>query len=141
MNLLSSGLTLSPTQWSQIKAEVSSRQNEEACGLLAGVGNLTSLVIPITNILHDPYRFRMDPKEELIALQLIEEKGYEVLAVYHSHPNGLQRPSPTDYAELTFSGIIYLILFPEGYDWQCRGYYMQSQGEAGEVPVTISDNA
>jgi proteasome lid subunit RPN8/RPN11 len=138
MNTLLSRLILSPEQWSQIVGDVTSRLQEEACGFLAGVGGRVGLVIPVANMLHDPYRFRMDPKEELLAFQRIEEKGMEVLAIYHSHPNGIQRPSATDFAELTFSGIIYLILYQEDQVWQGRAYLMQRQGEAGEVPVIIS---
>ncbi len=140
MNPLSSGLIVPAEHYSQIQADVSSRSFEEACGFLAGLGNRTRLVIPVSNILHDRYRFRMDPKEELNAFQQVEEAGLEILAIYHSHPQGIQQPSPTDRAELTFPGIIYLIFYQEGQDWRCRGYLMESEGEAREVPVIISEN-
>ena len=74
--------------------------------MIVGEGNQSRLVIPVTNILHDPYRFRMDPEEELKAFLLAEEKGWEILAIYHSHPQGIQHPSPTDFTELTFPGVI-----------------------------------
>ncbi len=106
--------------------------------MVAGQLNHARLVIPVTNILHDPYRFRMDPQEELQAFLLTEEKGWEVLAVYHSHPRGISRPSPTDQTDLTFPGIIYLIWYQQSGAWNCRGYLMQSQTSQVEVPVIIS---
>jgi proteasome lid subunit RPN8/RPN11 len=138
MNSLSSGIILLPEHWAQMVSDVASRPGEEACGLVAGQSNNARLVIPVTNILHDPYRFRMDPQEELQAFLLIEEKGWDVLAIYHSHPHGISQPSPTDQAELTFPGIIYLILYRNDDTWQCRGYLMQSQTNQVEVPVIIS---
>ncbi len=138
MNSLLSGIILTPEHWKQMEADVASRPGEEACGLVAGQDNYSKLVIPVTNRLHDPYRFRMDPGEELEAFLLIEEKGWEVIAIYHSHPHGISRPSPTDQAELTFPGIIYLIWYQHAGAWQCRGYVMQSQNIQVEVPVIIS---
>ena len=53
----------------------------------------------------------MDPEEELKAFISVEEKGWDILAVYHSHPHGIDHPSATDIDELTFPGIIYLIWY------------------------------
>ncbi len=138
MNSMGSGLILSPELWAQMEADVIAHPDEEACGLVAGQGGNARLVISVTNILHDPHRFRMDPQEELDAFLLIEEKGWEVLAIYHSHPYGISRPSLTDHAELTFPGIIYLIWYQQSGTWQCRGYLMESQESQVEVPVILS---
>ncbi len=138
MNGLSAGIILLPEHWVQMERDVASRPGEEACGLVAGQGNHSMLVIPTTNSLHDPYRFRIDPQEELDAFLLIEEKGWEVIAIYHSHPQGISQPSASDQAELTFPGIIYLIWYQHAGAWKCRGYLMQSNNRQVEVPVTIS---
>ena len=138
MNILSSGIILEPQHWEKMKAEVSSRNLEEACGLIAGKGNIAKLVVPITNILHDLHRFRMDPEEQLKAFLLAEENGWEILAIYHSHPYGIYQPSATDFSEVTFPGIVYLIWYQIGNTWNCRGYLMISTEKADEVPVIIS---
>lgn len=138
MNSLSSGIVITSAHWAQMEADVSSRSLEEACGLVVGEGKQANMVIPVTNILHNPYRFLMDPKEELEAFQLIESKGWEVLAIYHSHPGGISMPSATDFSELTFPGVLYLIWFHDANAWRCRGYLMDAQAGAIEVPVIIS---
>ena len=138
MNLDSAGIVISPEDWALMEADVSTRSPEEACGFVGGEANQARVVIPITNILHDPYRFRMDPDEELHAFMSIERQGWEVIAIYHSHPQGINRPSATDVAELTFPGVIYLIWYQAGGKWECRGYYMAPQGTALEVPLIIS---
>ena len=140
MNKLSSGIYLTPEHWTQMEIDVSAKTPEEACGIVAGEGNRSRLVIPVTNILHDAYRFRMDPEEQLKAFLLIEDNGWDILAIYHSHPHGINSPSITDYKELTFPGIVYLIWYHDVNKWQCRGYLMQSQPGTGEVPVILSTN-
>jgi proteasome lid subunit RPN8/RPN11 len=69
-----------------MSADVESRAPQEACGLLAGKGDITLEVIPITNELHSTVRFRMDPIEQLRAFQLIDDQGLELVGIYHSHP-------------------------------------------------------
>lgn len=138
MNVLANGIYLYPEHWAQMEADVRVRMSEEACGIVTGKGNHSRLVIPVTNILHSPFRFRMEPKEQLSAFLLAEEKNLEVIAVYHSHPHGIDQPSITDLEELTFPGIIYLIWYIQLSEWHCRGYLMESSLEINEVPVIIS---
>jgi proteasome lid subunit RPN8/RPN11 len=140
MNTLSSGIYITSEHWMQMEVDVSAKTPEEACGIVAGERNHSRLIIPVTNILHDAYRFRMDPEEQLKAFLLVEDKGWDILAIYHSHPYGINSPSVTDYNELTFPGIIYIIWYRDANKWQCRGYLMQSQTGTGEVPVIISAN-
>ena len=80
------------------------------------------IALPITNELHSPVRFRMDPAEQLQAFLQFESQGLDLLAIYHSHPNGPPHPSPTDIAEFTYPGVLYLILSPGPSGWQVREF-------------------
>jgi proteasome lid subunit RPN8/RPN11 len=138
MNTISHGLYLRKEHWKQMEADAFAKAPEEACGIVAGEGFHSRLIIPVTNILHDPYRFRMDPDEQLKAFLLVEERGWEILGIYHSHPQGIDAPSATDFKELTFPGTIYLIWYQKSDQWLCRGYLMDSLNTAVEVPLIIS---
>jgi proteasome lid subunit RPN8/RPN11 len=133
-------LDLYPGHWAEMETDARAREPEEACGLVAGIGTRAELVIPVTNALHSPSRFRMDPMDELRALTLAEEKGLDILAVYHSHPAGPSQPSATDHEELTIPGIIYLIWYKDSNQWCCRGFLMVSQVESSEVPIRIVEH-
>jgi proteasome lid subunit RPN8/RPN11 len=139
MNSLSDRIYLNPNHWAQMEGDVRAKAPEEACGIVVGEGNRSRLVIPVTNILHSSTRFRMEPKEQLNAFLFAEEKRLDILAVYHSHPQGINKPSATDFEELTFLGIIYLIWYINDAVWNCRGYLMNPSMNAVEVPVIISD--
>jgi proteasome lid subunit RPN8/RPN11 len=138
MKASSTGIYLAPEHWKQMEADIIARSPEEACGLVVGKGDQSRLVLPITNILHDAFRFRLDPEEELKAFILAEENGWDIIAIYHSHPHGIDHPSLTDVAELTFPGTIYLIWYQYASQWACRGYLMQVDLNAIEVPVIIT---
>jgi proteasome lid subunit RPN8/RPN11 len=139
MKTLSSGICLTQAHWEQMKADVTSRIGEEACGFVLGEGHTSRMVIPVENIYHDPFKFRMDPTQELHAFVLAEERGWEILAIYHSHPHGISEPSHSDIDELTFPGTLYLIWYQVVDQWKCRAYLMQTQAVVNEVAITIVD--
>jgi proteasome lid subunit RPN8/RPN11 len=140
MSIFSSGISIRSELILQMKADVSARTPEEACGFVVGSQARAEIIIPVTNILHDPFRFRMDPQEELNAFLLAEKKGKEIIAVYHSHPYGIAHPSESDIKELTFPGVVYLIWFQLSESWQCRAYLMQANLDPVEIPLHITPN-
>jgi proteasome lid subunit RPN8/RPN11 len=74
----------------------------EGCGLLAGdeKGRVTA-VYPIENIRQSPTAYEMEPHQQIQAMLDLESAGWQLLAIYHSHPQGPERPSPTDI-DLTY---------------------------------------
>ena len=99
---------------------VRSTQPEEACGFLAGIGSAASVVVPVTNSLHSPVRFMMEPMEQYRAMQWIEQNALEILAIYHSHPSGPAVPSATDLAEHAYPDACCMIWSPSGPHWHLR---------------------
>jgi [CysO sulfur-carrier protein]-S-L-cysteine hydrolase len=70
---------------------------EEACGLLAGIpGGGLRMAYPLTNALHSPDRYTIEPTEHFRALQHAERQGWELVGAFHSHPRGEAVPSATD---------------------------------------------
>ena len=83
----------------------------EACGLVGGHGELACEVRALSNVASDPRtRYLMHPREQLAAFEDFEAKGWEVVAIYHSHPHGPARPSETDIAESYYPDVVYLII-------------------------------
>jgi len=71
----------------------------EGCGLLAGDGmGWVTAVYPIRNILQSPTNYEMDPRQQIQAFLDIEANGWQMVAIFHSHPQGPESPSPTDIA-------------------------------------------
>ncbi len=104
----------------QMLRHVRSVLPEEACGFLAGSSSGASAVVPVTNHLHSPVRFVMEPLEQYRAMQWIDQNALEILAIYHSHPSGPAVPSATDLAEHAFPDAFCMIWSPSGFRWYLR---------------------
>lgn len=132
----SSGLSLSHAQWEQMRDYVEARVPLEACGLLGGRGGVVEVVIPVRNAANSPVRFRMEPLEQWKAFEQIESAGMELLAIFHSHPQGPAVPSPTDIAE-SFYDVIQVIWSPGEGEWLAHAFWIED-GCAAEVPLMVT---
>ena len=108
----------------------------EACGLLGGTNSRVQHVVPITNVAESKVRYRMDPAGQVSALFGFEERGMELVAIYHSHPAGPPGPSSIDIGEDAYPEALQLIWFLEIGNWVCRAY-QYSDGAAAEVPISV----
>jgi proteasome lid subunit RPN8/RPN11 len=108
-----------------MRAHVAAQSPLEACGLLAGRTGTSAAVITVTNALGSPNRFRMDAEEQFRAFEQIEAAGQDLLAIFHSHPNGPPVPSLTDMAEAAYP-VINLIWMPVNAEWTARGFWIEN---------------
>jgi proteasome lid subunit RPN8/RPN11 len=69
----------------------------ECCGLLGTRDGEAVALHRVRNVAINPKSaYFMDPKEQLVAMQAIEDAGLELGAIYHSHPRSEPVPSETD---------------------------------------------
>jgi proteasome lid subunit RPN8/RPN11 len=64
----------------------------------------------MTNIEHSPVTYRLDPEEQYRAFKEIEERGWELLAIYHSHIASPAYPSARDLELAFYPDSLYLII-------------------------------
>jgi [CysO sulfur-carrier protein]-S-L-cysteine hydrolase len=87
----------------------------ECCGLLAGVvredgvGEVR-LRYPLINAAASPVEFESEPRSHFSADRDIRRQGFEVLAVYHSHPTSDPVPSRKDLERNNWPQAVSLII-------------------------------
>lgn len=82
----------------------------EGCGLLAGINGVPVKFYPCTNVHPQPYtRYRLDDRELFAALREMDERGWDLLAIFHSHPATPAYPSQTDLEHAHYPDALYLI--------------------------------
>jgi [CysO sulfur-carrier protein]-S-L-cysteine hydrolase len=93
----------------QMLSHAVDRLPEEACGLLAGNGRVERF-FPMTNADHSPMTYRLDPKEQIRAFNEIEDEGWELLGIFHSHTHTEAYPSDTDRRQAFYPEAHYVLV-------------------------------
>lgn len=84
---------------------------EECCGLLLGDGNGVSELRLTQNVAKNPLsHFEIDPAALILAEREARQGGLTILGYFHSHPNGLERPSEHDAKDAPADGRCWLIV-------------------------------
>ena len=109
----------------------------EGCGLLAGPGDYADHVYCVSNIINSSIAYEMDPKEQLEAMLDIESRGWEILAIFHSHPAGPERPSARDAAVITYPESAYVIVSLSRIDEPSVRAFTMTDGVTREIPLTV----
>lgn len=96
-----------------LREEATAAVPQEACGILLGHGDLILTATVAANVHPEPLRhFEIDPADLIAAHRSARQGGPQVLGYWHSHPNGLARPSATDEAQASGDGGIWAIVVP-----------------------------
>ncbi|MGB2695355.1 MAG: M67 family metallopeptidase [Dehalococcoidia bacterium] len=82
----------------------------ECCGIIAGNDGSATKLYRAVNAEASPYRYNVDPKDLLKIYRDIDDHGWDVLAIYHSHTHTEAYPSPTDVRLAAWPEAYYLIV-------------------------------
>ena len=131
-------LTLTPDVRDQIVAHCLGGRPEEACGLLAGVvdGNAAeaSVCYPGRNLAASRTLYELDPKDHLRADRDAEQRGLEIVGVFHSHTHTQAYPSPTDVARAPDPFWHYVVVSLQSDEPELRSFRIVD-GEIAEEPL------
>lgn len=134
-------LRLQAAHWRQIAEQIRAGIPLEVCGLLGGVGRRVLEVFPAENVAPDPsLGYDADPQTLYDVLRLLDERGWELVGIYHSHPPGARAaPSATDVRRAAYPSAVHLIVVPsaDGAALTRRGYLIPVDGNVVEVPVVV----
>ena len=129
-------LTLPSAYAAQMIAEARAANPAEACGLIAGLDGSPTKLYPIPNADPSIYRYNMDPKSQLVAMNDIEAQGWDLLAIWHSHTHTPAYPSPTDISLAYYPDSLYVILSLQEAEPAIRAFQIVD-AEVIEVAVAI----
>ena len=112
----------------------------ECCGILAGVNDRVIKLYRTTNSEHSPYHYTIDPHELLAIYEEIQEKGWELLGIYHSHTHTEAYPSPTDIESARLPESLYLIISLINPDQPViKGFHIR-EGKITETELRMIEN-
>ncbi len=134
-------MKISAEQLNQLIAQVRRDAPNETWGMIGGKDERALKIFPMTNIHATPQtRYVAEPLELLRVVREIEEaNGWDILAIYHSHPKTEAYPSATDIGEAHYPDSIYIIISLQNPDQaKMRGYRIV-EGTVNEITIDIED--
>ncbi|ABB56191.1 Mov34/MPN/PAD-1 family protein [Synechococcus elongatus] len=117
---------------------------QEGCGLLLGVDRRVEQVWPATNVWqpedtdedHDRCdRYQVDPQALLQAQRYCRDRQWQILGIYHSHPDHPAVPSECDRQQ-AWPEYVYLIAsVTQGKIEDCRCWHLNDQRQFEAIAI------
>jgi proteasome lid subunit RPN8/RPN11 len=113
-------------------SELAKKSPVEVCGFLVGRKEGDSVVVEeireTRNRLNSPVEFEIDPLEIVEVLDEAEEKGLEVVGIFHSHIKCPPVPSEKDLKGMNMWRNVWLIVTPSG---EFQAWILENGGNRG----------
>jgi [CysO sulfur-carrier protein]-S-L-cysteine hydrolase len=121
--------------------EIAAHSQEEApnecCGLISGTDDRATRIHRARNSEASPFRYVVDPRDQLRIMEEIEAAGEELVGIYHSHTRSEAYPSQTDVNLADgWPDPLYLICSLAGDEPDLRAFTIR-EGGIEEVALTI----
>lgn len=132
-------MVITQAQVDEILAHLRATFPDEGCGVLAASDGRVTKVYPIKNVSESPVIYRMDPIGQLEALEEIDDNGWELGAIFHSHTRTRAYPSKTDVELAFYPGALQIIVsFANADRPDIRGFRIEN-GAISEDALQIVD--
>jgi proteasome lid subunit RPN8/RPN11 len=93
----------------EIVAHARAEAPRECCGLIAGQDGRPTRLYRLTNVETGNRLYRIDDDELYRVTRELDERGWDVMAIYHSHPVTPAYPSTTDVSLAFWPDAFYVI--------------------------------
>lgn len=130
-------MILTRSQLEQLYEQMRRDAPFETCGMIGGKDGRALKIYPIKNVAENRVKnYLMDGMDQIQAMQDMDDNGYDILSIYHSHPVTRPYPSPTDLRdaydpdlqEPRYPGTVYIIMSLMNVDApEAHGYLLNGE--------------
>ena len=125
----------------QLVEELIAHAREEApnecCGMIGGGDGSAATLYRSINAEASPLRYSLDATDQFRIMREMEQRGEELLAIYHSHTASAPYPSQTDVNLAAYPDSVYLIVsLQDPEDPELRGFWIR-EGEIEEAKIDV----
>jgi proteasome lid subunit RPN8/RPN11 len=110
----------------------------EACGLIAAEAGLPVKVYAMQNANASSATYRFDAQEQFRVFDELDERGWDIWAIYHSHTHTEAYPSETDIKLAFYPDSRYVLLSVADRDEPVIRSFFIRDGEVEEEELTIT---
>jgi proteasome lid subunit RPN8/RPN11 len=120
----------------EMVAQVKEEAPYEACGVIAGQEGRAVKLYRTANAEQSATTYRLEPEEQYRIFVEVEEKGWELWGIYHSHPAFPAYPSARDIEQAYFPEALYIIVSLAQEEPEIRAFRIV-EGEVREEELVI----
>ena len=110
----------------------------ECCGVIAAADGVPVKVFTMRNADASPVTYRLDGKEQLRVFDEMDEQGWELWAIYHSHTHSEAYPSETDQRLAFYPDARYLLISLVDREKPVLRSFWIRDGDVEEEELTIT---
>ncbi|AJW70411.1 Mov34/MPN/PAD-1 family protein [Nitrosopumilus adriaticus] len=119
----------------KILSEYSENQKpNESCAILFGKNDIVSDLFLTENIEESPVNFTISNDQLIEGYKIAEQKGLDVIGIFHSHPDSDAFPSSTDKKFMQSNPVVWIIY--SGINKNFRAFVLES--EIVEIPIELN---
>ncbi len=131
-------LTLDRSYVHEMIAHAREDAPNECCGIIAADNGAATKLYRAVNAEASPYRYNVDPKDLLRIYHDLDDRGWDVMVIYHSHTHTEAYPSPTDTRLAAWPDAYYVIVSLEDEANPVVRAFRITDGEVTEEELQIS---
>lgn len=131
-------LTLEQSYVDEMIAHAREDDPNECCGIIAGLDGAAAKLYRALNAEASPYRYNVDSKDLLRIYRDLDEHGWDVLVIYHSHTHTEAYPSPTDVRLAAWPDAYYIIVSLQDKSSPVARAFRINDGQVGEEELRIT---
>jgi proteasome lid subunit RPN8/RPN11 len=126
------------TMVDEVVAHARDEAPNECCGIIAAKDGEAVKLFRAQNAEASPVRYGLDPQDQYRIMTEIEDRGWTLGAIYHSHTRSPAYPSQTDVNLAFYPDALYLIVsLKNPQDPEVRTFRI-ADGQIDEVELSVS---
>jgi proteasome lid subunit RPN8/RPN11 len=123
---------------SEIVSHAREEAPREACGILAGRDGRVLRLYRARNADPSPTSYSLEPEQQYRIFKDIEDRGLELVAIYHSHASSPATPSDKDIKQAYYPEASYLVVsLTDPLEPQVRAFRITEDGAVEEDMAVI----
>ncbi len=130
-------MRIAPELYQQLIEHAREEAPNECCGMIASRDGQAMAVYRATNAAASPLRYEIDGAEQYRILMQIEDEGFDLGAIYHSHTRTDPYPSQTDISLAFYPDSLYLIVGLAGSEPEVRAWLIRD-GQVEEATLEVA---
>ena len=109
----------------------------ECCGMVGGADGSATTVYRSINAEASPLRYSLDASDQFRIMQEMEQRGEDLVGIYHSHTGSAAYPSQTDVNLAAYPDAVYVIVSLEDpQNPEVRGFWIRD-GQIDEAELDV----